>query len=133
MSFSYTLDSPDATVAAVARVRLEIGDTVAGAGVLPDGGNLSDEEIGVYLARTGNDVALTVSALAGVLARRWATQADVTVGPRSEKLSQVAQAWERQGGAPTGTAGAGGAGGVWLQPVRVDGFSERAGEAIAEY
>jgi len=132
MSFSYTLGSSDATVAAVARVRLEIGDTVAGVGVLPDGGNLSDEEIGVYLALAGNDVALTVSALAGVLARRWATQADVTVGPRSEKLSQVAQAWERQAAA-TGSAGGAALGSFALQPVRVDGFSERAGEATAEY
>ena len=74
MSFSYTLGSTDATTAAIARVRLEIGDTVSGAGVLPDGSNLSDEEITVYLVQTGNDVALTVSALAGLLSsagRRW--------------------------------------------------------------
>lgn len=133
MAFTYTLDSPDATTAAVARVRLEIGDSVSGAGVLPDGSNLSDEEITIYLVQHENDVALTVSALAGVLARRWATQADVTVGPRSEKLSQVAQAWERQAAATTGSAGGAALGSFALQPVRVDGFSERAGEAIAEY
>ena len=49
MSFTYYLSSTNATTAALARVRLEIGDTVEGAGVLPDGGNLTDEEITVYL------------------------------------------------------------------------------------
>ena len=93
--FSYLLDSDDGETAAIARVRLEIGDSVEGAGVLPDGGNLSDEEIAVFLTQYANDVALTTAALAGVLARRWSVLADVTVGPRSEKLSQVAQAWER--------------------------------------
>jgi len=121
MSFSYTLGSGDARTAAVARVRLELGDTVSGAGVLPNGGNLSDEEIGVYLDLYGNDnVGLAVNALAGVLARQWSTLADVTVGPRSEKLSQVAAAWERQ------AAALGGSGGSFVvQPVRVDGYSER--------
>jgi hypothetical protein len=73
-SFSYGLTSEDATTAAVARVRLEIGDTTAGAGVLPDGGNLSDEEIGVVLAQYGFDVTETVRALAGCwrgAGRRW--------------------------------------------------------------
>lgn len=123
MSFTYTLASSDATTAAIARVRLEIGDTVSGAGVLPDGSNLTDEEITVYLTQTGNDVALTVSALAGVLARRWATLADVTVGPRSEKLSQVAQAWERQAAT---LAGDDAYGAFAMQPTRVDGYSARA-------
>ncbi len=123
MAFTYTLGSSDATTAAIARVRLEIGDTVSGAGVLPDGSNLSDEEITVYLTQTGNDVALTVSALAGVLARRWATLADVTVGPRSEKLSQVAQAWERQAAT---LAGGEAYGAFVMMPTRVDGYSAQA-------
>lgn len=124
MSFSYTLDSGNARTAAVARVRLELGDTVSGAGVLPSGGNLSDEEIGVYLDQFDEDVALAVSALAGVLARQWATLADVTVGPRSEKLSQVSAAWERQAKA---LAGGEAYGSFTMQPVRVDGYSEQAG------
>ena len=126
MAFTYTLGSADATTAAIARVRLEIGDTVSGAGVLPDGSNLSDEEITVYLVQHSNDVALTVSALAGVLARRWATVADVTVGPRSEKLSQVAQAWERQAAASTGSAGGAALGSFAMMPTRVDGYSAQA-------
>ena len=123
MAFTYTLASSDATIAAIARVRLEIGDTVSGAGVLPDGSNLSDEEITVYLVQTSNDVALTVSSLAGLLSRRWATLADVTVGPRSEKLSQVAQAWERQAAT---LAGGDAYGSFAMIPTRVDGYSENA-------
>lgn len=122
MSFSYLLGSDDGRVAAIARVRLELGDSVLDAGVLPSGANLSDEEIGVFLDQFGNDAALAVNALAGVLARQWATLADVTVGPRSEKLSQVAQAWERQ--AQT-LAGGEAYGSFAMQPVRVDGFSEQ--------
>ena len=121
--FSYLLDSDDAETAAIARVRLEIGDTVEGAGVLPDGGNLSDEEIAVFLTQYANDVALATAALAGVLARRWSVLADVTVGPRSERLSQVAQAWERQAAALGGGATFGA---FVLSPVRVDGYSENA-------
>lgn len=124
MSFTYTLNSGVARTAAVARVRLEIGDTVSGAGVLPNGGNFSDEEIGLYLDQYAEDVALTVNALAGVLARQWATLADVTVGPRSEKLSQVAAAWERQA---KSLAGGEAYGSFAMQPTRVDGFSERSG------
>lgn len=124
--FSYDLTATDATAAAVARVRLEIGDTVAGVGVLPDGRNLTDGEIGVYLAQYGSDVTATVAAVARMLARRWATLADVTVGPRSEKLSQVALAWERQAaGAVSSQAGAGS---FVMQPVRVDGYSAAATE-----
>ena len=118
--FSYLLDSDDAETAAIARVRLEIGDTVEGAGVLPDGGNLSDEEIAVFLTQYANDVALATAALAGVLARRWSVLADVTVGPRSEKLSQVAQAWERQAAT---LAGGDAYGSFAMIPTRVDGYS----------
>ena len=114
-----------ATSAAIARVRLEIGDTVEDAGVLPDGGNLSDEEITVYLDTYGSDVALTVNALAGVLARRWATVADVSVGPRSESLSQVSKAWasiaDKLAGSEAGTVFA-------IAGKRADGYQEHADE-----
>ena len=125
MSFTYYLSSTNTTTAALARVRLEIGDTVEGAGVLPDGGNLSDEEITVYLTEYGNDVAAAVNALAGVLSRRWATVADVSVGPRSEALSQVSKAWaaiaDKLGGSEAGTVFA-------MTPGRSDGYQEHADE-----
>lgn len=125
MSFSYILGSSDATMAAIARVRLEIGDTTEGAGVLPDGSNFSNEEIAVYLTTYASDVPQAVNALAGVLARRWATVADVTVGPRSESLSQVSKAWaaiaDKLGGSEAGSV-------FSMAPTRVDGYSENAAE-----
>ena len=126
MSFTYDISSSNPTQAAISRVRLEIGDTVQGAGVLPDGGNLTDEEITVYLTRCNNDVDQTVSFLAGVLARRWATVADVSVGPRSESLSQVAKAWERQASL---LAGGEAYGAFSMSPTRTDGYSEAADSA----
>jgi hypothetical protein len=93
---NYNLSSDNATIVLISRVRLELGDTVCSSGVLPSGGNLQDEEIGMYLTVHGNDIAQTVGALCGVLARHWAIAADVTVGPRRESLSQVAEAWRKQ-------------------------------------
>ncbi len=123
MAFTYNLASADASIVLISRVRLEIGDTVNSAGVLPDGGNLTDAEIQLYLTQNGGDVALTVSSLAGVLARRWATVADVSVGPRSESLSQIAKAWERQASTlPGGEA----YGAFAMGPKRIDGYSEYA-------
>ena len=126
MSFSYILGSSDATTAAIALVRLEIGDVIESAGVLPDGSNFSDEEITVYLTAYSSDVPQTVNALAGVLARRWATVADVTVGPRSESLSQVSKAWaaiaDKLGGSEAGLV-------FSMAPTRADGYSENAAEA----
>lgn len=125
MSFSYILNSSNATMAAIARVRLEIGDTSEDAGVLPDGGNFSDEEITVYLTDNGQSVAQTVNALAGVLSRRWATVADVSVGPRSESLSQVSKAWanvaDKLAGSEAGTVFA-------IAGKRADGYQEHADE-----
>ena len=125
MSFSYILNATNATLAAIARVRLEIGDTTESAGVLPDGSNFSDEEITVYLTTYASDVPQAVNALAGVLARRWATVADVTVGPRSESLSQVSKAWaamaDKLGGSEAGSV-------FNMAPTRVDGYSENAAE-----
>jgi hypothetical protein len=102
------------------QVRLELGDNTYGEGVLPDGRNFTDAEINYYLAQNENSVSRTVGALASVLARRYAMVADVSVGPRSESLSQISKAWERQAsllaGGDEGTA-------FSLAPTRVDGFT----------
>ncbi len=105
---------------AIGQVRLELGDNVYAAGVLPDGSNFSDQEITYYLGANDNDVTRTVGALASVLARRYAMVADVSVGPRSESLSQIAKAWERQAAL---TAGGDAQTAFSLAPQRVDGFT----------
>jgi hypothetical protein len=119
MSFTYVLTTD------IGKVRLELGDTTVGNGILPGGENLRDEEINLYLTQNGNDVNLTVGALASVLARRWATVSDVSVGPRSESLSQISKAWERQAaslaGGDAGTA-------FSIAPVRVDGYTDNGDE-----
>lgn len=71
------------------RVRFAIGDTVADAGVKPDGTNFSDEELDALLTSEGS-VAGAVAAALEALARMWASMVDITVGPRSERLGQVA-------------------------------------------
>lgn len=105
MAFSYLLDSADPIEANVARVRLALGDTVEGTGILPSGANLSDLEIQVVLDENEADVPRAVGDLCAILARHWAVAADVQVGPRRESLSQVANAWQEQAQAASTGAG----------------------------
>lgn len=80
------------------QVRLELGDDTLGAGVLPDGANLSDEQIAVYLTREGN-VMRAVAGICEMLATRFAAVADLQVGPRRESYSQISKSYaERAAG-----------------------------------
>ena len=87
MTWTYDLSTD------VGKVRLRIGDTTSGTGILPDGSNLSDEEIGVVLDDNDDDIEATVADLAQIMAQRWATAVDVAVGPRRESLSQASKRW----------------------------------------
>jgi hypothetical protein len=84
--FSYDLTT------AVGQVRLAIGDTSSstGAGVRPDGTNLTDTEITYFLTTEGDDVELATARASETLAMMWANLADLQVGPRRESLSQIA-------------------------------------------
>lgn len=93
MAFNYDLNSADAAIKKISTVRFEIGDTVDGTGILPTGGNLSDEEIQTVLDAQSGDVSLSVAALCTVLARRWSNEADTKSGPFSDSLSDIAKAW----------------------------------------
>jgi hypothetical protein len=84
MSFTYDLSTN------VGMVRIALGDSTEGSGVRPDGTNLSDEELTHFLTLEGNDVDRATARACEVLATQWAGYADLTVGPRSEKLSQIA-------------------------------------------
>lgn len=80
------------------QVRLELGDDTLGAGVLPDGANLSDEQIAIYLTREGN-VMRAVAGICEMLATRFASVADLQVGPRRESYSQISKSYaERASG-----------------------------------
>jgi hypothetical protein len=84
MAFSYVLSTD------IGKVRLEIGDTVSGVGVRPDGSNLTDAEVEYFLTQEGS-VGRAVARACEVLATMWAGLADLTVGPRHEALGAVAQ------------------------------------------
>lgn len=55
----------------IGQVRFLIGDDTDGAGVLPTGGNFSDEQVSYALAAKGNSIKAAAAELCGVLAKRW--------------------------------------------------------------
>lgn len=85
MAFTYDLATD------IGMVRLELGDT-AQPGVKPDGGNLADEEIALWLGREGS-VMRTVAAACEALSRSWAAVASISVGPRKEDLGSISKTW----------------------------------------
>lgn len=87
MSFTYDLATD------IGRIRLRLNDTTEGAGVKPDGTNLSDEEIQSLLDDEDGNVMRGLAACCEVLAMAWSALADTTVGQRQESLSQVAKAF----------------------------------------
>lgn len=127
MAFSYLLNSADADIVKISRVRLELGDTIEDAGVLPGGGNLSNLEIQTYLDANDGDVKRATGDLCAVLSRRWSVVADVQLGPRRESYSQVAAQWLKQ--AEASSTGAGYVSFV-AQAQRADGYTEYA-ESVA--
>ena len=106
-------------------IRFRIQDTVSGSGVKPLGGNFTDEEITGLLTIEGG-VNRTVAALYESLATIWSIYVDTEIGPRDEKLSQVAKNYANLAkkwredfgfGDTTGTLATGFA-------TRVDGYSQ---------
>jgi len=96
MTFTYDLAAADADTLNIAKVRLEIGDTVSGTGVRADGSNLTDEEIQTWLDTEGDDVMRATARACEMLARDWARAASIAVGPRREQLSDVSKAYAEQ-------------------------------------
>lgn len=96
MAFTYDLGSANAGLLNISKVRLEIGDTVSGVGVRPDGSNLSNEEIQTWLTAEGDDVMLAAARACDALARMWSTVGNEKVGPLSISLSQVSERFEKQ-------------------------------------
>lgn len=85
MSFTYVLSSP------IGRVRLLIGDTIIGAGVLPGKLNLQDEELQVLIDRETTEDAAAAGACE-LLSRTWAKMpSSLATGPISQSLNQSKQ------------------------------------------
>lgn len=76
-------------------IRFKVQDTVQSSGPKPDGGNFSDEEIAGMLTIEGT-VNRTVAALFEALAAIWGHYVDTRIGPRDEKLSQIAERYAKQ-------------------------------------
>jgi len=93
MTFTYNLASLDENLLNISRVRLELGDTAASAGVRPDGSNLTDEEILLWLNEQAGDIMQTVARACAALSNMWTNVANITVGPRREELGQIAKGW----------------------------------------
>lgn len=121
MTFTY-----DATLSTdLAKIRLRIQDTAASpSGIKPLGANFTDEEINSVYASEGSSIMRTVAALYEILAVAWANYVDTKIGPRDEKLSQVAaryaalaQEWRESYGYGTTTLSTG-------FVTRQDGYSD---------
>ena len=127
MSFTYDLTTD------AGKLRLEIGDSTEDAGVRPDGSNFSDEEIAYIFDQEGS-LGCAVARACEMLATLWATAADLTVGPRSEKLGQVADRFEVRAKALRVQYGGGSTGARGVGVIRADGYqSTTEPEASDEY
>jgi len=119
VSFTYDLATD------IGEIRLDLGDTVSGTGVKPDGTNLSDEEIQLLLTREDDIVGRAVAAACEVLARMYARFSDYSFGPKRESMAQSEQYAKRAAELRVQYGGGGGAnrkavaGGI----IKVDGYN----------
>ena len=77
------------------KVRFHIGDTAASAGPLPSQVNFTDAELTGLLSTAGSVNKAVSAAMAGISAR-WASYANISVGPRKEDYATIAEAWSKR-------------------------------------
>ena len=121
MAFTYTGD----LTTDLDSLRFTIGDTVSGAGVLPDSTNIPDATLNAILTQEGS-VGLAAARICESMARHWARMAEsVTVGARSETNKQAAT-WRQMGIDLREQYGGGGtqAGLFAVDMKRDDGYAE---------
>lgn len=123
MTFSYDISQLSTPLN---QARLEIGDVSQDAGPLPGGGNLQDEEIQFYLDAYDGDINSAVARCFELLAARWSSRVDYTLGPLTEKSSQVASSFTKKAAeywAKVDKAKGTYTGAVSVPLVRDDGYS----------
>ena len=76
-------------------VRFYLNDTTANSGPRPAEANYSDEELGAIITAEGS-WQRAVGVMLDVLATEWSRHADITVGPRHQSFSQVAEAYAKR-------------------------------------
>ncbi len=120
---TFTYDGLQATN--LDKVRSYLPDKVTGLGPQPDDSNFSDEEIGGFITTEGT-WQRAVAAIYESLAGSWATLADITVGPRREEYSGVAERYANLAKKSRDEFGsginAGQSGSIFV--TRVDGYSD---------
>lgn len=130
MTITYDLSSSDESALNISKVRLEIGDKVAGSGPLPQGENFSDAEITLFLTEESNSVKLAAARCCDVLGREWSIMVNTTMGPVKQEFSAVAKNWKEQAKELRDQAG-GSYPGFGIGSGRSDGYADEA--AKSEY
>ncbi len=134
-SFTYDLTATGDDLL-VSKVRLAIGDTTEGVGIKPNGENFDDSEILVALDDAGDIVNLASAYICQWLSTSFAQVADLRVGPRHEKLSDISKAYqlraERLAGGTTSMES------YSVGVIKVDGYSndipsDKVSETGSEY
>ena len=106
------------------KVRFYLQDTVEGSGPKPSEGNFTDAEVDGLISLEGSWQRAVAAGLEA-LAVAWARYADLTVGPRNEKLSQVAKRYQEQADVWRERYGSATMRRVYVAgQVRVDGYSD---------
>jgi len=129
VTFTYDLASADADEVLIARVRLELGDTVASAGVRPSNANLTDEEIAVWLEDEDNHIMRTVARACEALARMWAPTSNYSNGQQSEQLGKVSADYAAKAKELRSLYGGSSASAFSVEAGRSDGYSAAAEDA----
>lgn len=129
MTFTYDLTSSDEDELNIAKVRLELGDTVSGVGVRPDNANLTNEEIAIWLGDEDDHVMRTVARACEALARMWTNVCNITTGPRKEEFGKVAGDWSNRGESLRAQYGGTSSSAFSASLTRTDGYSVAASEA----
>lgn len=135
MTFTYDLTEEEELLL-ISKVRLELGDTVSGSGVRPNGVNLSDEEIQNWLDAESDDIMRTVGRAALALSNMWASAAlSETAGSYSVNYGNVSEMWaKRAASIGVEVGGVAGFGGLQSSALRkVDGYSENNSAPSSEY
>ena len=77
------------------KIRFHIADTTASSGPRPAGANFTDEVLTPLITAQGT-WQRAVAVVLDVLATEWSRYADITVGPRRESYSQIADSYRKQ-------------------------------------
>lgn len=110
-TITYKLTSNVPYEQAVSRIRLEIGDTVEGEGVKPEGTNFTDDELLYFYTSEGSDIGRASAKACEVLTTMWAKAVKTMFGSLvdpsrvSYNYRKQAEALRAQYGQATSPAG----------------------------